>query len=149
MKLLAWEDPLPRQEAPLRSNLLEHDVPCPGRSVGPEFFAPSMQKRRRHLMGSTRGCRPYQFELGKRTNSCDVEKQLISRFWSLRIGHIYFFHCELLFFFSRLDPWKWRANHYVSLLGRAVVFRVEEATPELRDFSIYDGQAVALGHRLG
>ena len=26
---------------------------------------------------------------------------------------------------ARLDPWRWRANHYVSLLGRSVVFRVE------------------------
>ena len=25
-----------------------------------------------------------------------------------------------------LDPWKWRANHYVLLYGRSVVFRVEE-----------------------
>lgn len=82
-----------RQEAPLRSNLLEPLEPCPGRSVGPEFSAPSVQKR-------------------------------------------------------RLDPWRWRANHYVSLLGRSVVFRVEESTPELREFSIYDEAAVALGHRL-
>lgn len=29
-----------------------------------------------------------------------------------------------------LDPLKWRANHYVSLLGRAVVFRVEDQCPE-------------------
>eukprot|EP00435_Cladocopium_sp_Y103_P037294 s1649_g9.t2 len=46
---------------------------------------------------------------------------------------------------ARLDPWKWRANHYVSLLGRSVVFRVEaggESTPELREFSIYDEAAV-------
>eukprot|EP00434_Breviolum_minutum_P009505 symbB.v1.2.008368.t1/scaffold524.1/size192337/17 len=54
----------------------------------------------------------------------------------------------------RLDPWKWRANHYVSLLGRAVVFKAsctdprEDLTPELRVFSFYDKDAVALGHRL-
>ena len=31
--------------------------------------------------------------------------------------------------YCRLDPWKWRANHYVSLLGRSVVFAFEDGSP--------------------
>ncbi|CAE8597703.1 unnamed protein product [Polarella glacialis] len=49
---------------------------------------------------------------------------------------------------QHLDPQVWRANHYVQLLGRSLLYKEEELHPELRDFRFYDESAVELGMRL-
>jgi len=44
-----------------------------------------------------------------------------------------------------VDPVLWRANHYVELLGRKLVYLRETIFPELRAFSEFDEAAYALG----
>jgi len=50
--------------------------------------------------------------------------------------------------FHIVDPSIWRANHYVELLGRKLLYNGEKDFPELRAFDLFDDAAFALGERL-